>query len=119
MGKKAYKANPEVDDDVLYLLGRTYFRLNDLKNAKDKLTQFKNSTNSKSKLEDYAIDLKLAQIDYAEKSIVNENITIKNMGNILNTSAPEFAPAISNDGKYLLFTSRRADTKRWWSRSSF
>ena len=110
-GEKAYKANPEVDDDVLYLLGRTYFRLNDLKNAKDKLTQFKNSTNSKSKLEDYAIDLKLAQIDYAEKSIVNENITIKNMGNILNTSAPEFAPAISNDGKYLLFTSRRADTK--------
>ena len=33
------------------------------------------------------------------------------MGPILNSSAPEYAPSISNDGNYLIFTSRRADTK--------
>ena len=33
------------------------------------------------------------------------------MGDVLNTNSPEFAPSISNDGKYLMFTSRRANTK--------
>ena len=109
--EKVYLANPKIDDDILFLLGRTYFRLNELEKAKQKLIQFKEIIKSKSKLKEYGVDLKLAQIAYAEKVKVNEKVVIKNMGNILNSSAPEFAPAISNDGKYLLFTSRRADTK--------
>ena len=28
--EKAYQADPKVDDDIMYLLGRTYFRLNEL-----------------------------------------------------------------------------------------
>ena len=110
-GEKAFQADPKVDDEILYLLGRTYFRLNELEKAKKKFSQFREITKSKSKLEDYGINLKLAQIAYSEKAKINENIVIENMGNILNSSAPEFAPAISNDGKYLVFTSRRADTK--------
>ena len=33
------------------------------------------------------------------------------MGSKLNSKGPEYAPSISNDGKYLMFTSRRPDTK--------
>ena len=30
---------------------------------------------------------------------------------MINSKGPEYAPSISNDGKYLMFTSRRPDTK--------
>ena len=33
------------------------------------------------------------------------------MGPIINSKGPDYAPSISNDGKYLMFTSRRPDTK--------
>ena len=36
------------------------------------------------------------------------------MGNILNSSAPEFNP-IGNDGKYLLFTSKKSRCPGWWN----
>ena len=41
----------------------------------------------------------------------NQSIKITNMGPIINSKGPEYAPSISNDGKYLMFTSRRPDTK--------
>ena len=34
-----------------------------------------------------------------------------NIGENINSSAPEFAPCISLDGKSMVFTSRRPDTK--------
>ena len=33
------------------------------------------------------------------------------MGPVLNSKGSDFAPSLSNNGKYLMFTSRRADTK--------
>ena len=51
--EKAYLADPKIDDDILFLMGRTYFRLNEITKAKQKLSQFKEMTKSKSKLKDY------------------------------------------------------------------
>ena len=111
--EKAFQSDPEVDDDIHYLMGQIYFRLNELEKAEKNFTSFKEVTKSKSRLEDYDIELKLKQVAYAKKALsnVNSKVNISNMGAILNTSAPEYAPSISNDGNYLIFTSRRADTK--------
>ena len=108
-----FKNNPEIDNDLNYLLAQTYFRLNELQNAKNKFKIFKNNISTKSKLKDYNIELKIKQVDYAISSqqSINQRIVIKNMGGNLNSIGPEFAPSICNDGKYLIFTSRRADTK--------
>ena len=111
--EKAFQSDPEVDDDIHYLMGQIYFRLNELEKAEKNFNSFKEGTKSKSRLEDYDIELKLKQVAYAKKALsnANSNVNISNMGAILNTSAPEYAPSISNDGNYLIFTSRRADTK--------
>ena len=108
-----YNSDPEIDDELNYLMAQTYFRLSELDNAKNKFNAFKNNISSDSKLNDYAIELKIKQVDYAKKHLENidENIIIKNMGADLNSKGPEFAPSICNDGKYLMFTSRRDDTK--------
>lgn len=50
---------------------------------------------------------------FAESELkkTNSKIIISNMGPVLNSKGSDFAPSLSNNGKYLMFTSRRADTK--------
>jgi len=112
-GKKAERLNPEVDENLDFVLGEIYFRNGELDLAKKHIQSFKNNTKSKSKLEEFDVDLILNQIDYSSQAIQNENkaISIKNMGEIINSPGPEYAPSISQDGKYFIFTSRRSDTK--------
>lgn len=112
-GKKAENINNEVDENLDFILGEIYFRNSDLDQAKKYIQSFKDKTKSKSKLEEFDVDLILSQIDYSKKAIQNENknVFIKNMGEKINSSSPEFAPSISLDGKYFIFTSRRSDTK--------
>lgn len=111
--EKAKKLNNEVDENLDFVLGEIYFRNGNLVQAKKHIQSFKNNTKSKSKLEEFDVDLILNQIDYASKAINsgNEEVIIKNMGEKINSSGPEFAPSISQDGKYFIFTSRRSDTK--------
>ena len=111
--EKAKKLNNEVDENLDFVLGEIYFRNGDLVQAKKHIQSFKSNTKSKSKLEEFDVDLILSQIDYASKAIDggNKKVIIKNMGAKINSSGPEFAPSISQDGKYFIFTSRRSDTK--------
>ncbi|MBM77824.1 MAG: hypothetical protein CL846_05025 [Crocinitomicaceae bacterium] len=111
--KKAKNLNAEVNEDLNFLLGEIYFRKGELNLAKKHIQSFKEVTKSKSKLEDYDVDLILEQIEYSKKAILkgNTSVIIKNMGEKINSSGPEYAPSISHDGKYFIFTSRRSDTK--------
>ena len=109
--EKAYQANPEVDPDVDYLMGNIYHRLGELDKAEKSIKLFKSKV-KESKLLDYDVDLILNQISYAKKAIKKPlDASIKNMGENINTKEEEYAPCISQDGKYMVFTSRRADTK--------
>ena len=108
----AFKNDPKSDEDLYYLMAEVYFRLGALEKAK--INYEKHKTNcSKQKLKEYNIDLKLRQLEYSIKTLNNSNekITITNMGPMINSKGPEYAPSISIDGKYLMFTSRRPDTK--------
>ena len=109
----AEKNNPKVDEDLYYLLGEIYFRLEKLKKSKTSYEKFVSEIKSKQKIKDYSIDLKISQLGFAEHELkkINNEIIISNMGPVLNSKGSDFAPSLSNNGKYLMFTSRRADTK--------
>lgn len=101
-----------VDKEVDYLRGNIFFRLGELDSAINSYQAFKTATPNVKKLEDYDIDLLLKHCDYAKNAIASPvDAVIKNIGGNINSSAPEFAPCISLDGKSMVFTSRRPDTK--------
>ena len=108
----AFKNDPKSDEDLYYLMAEVYFRLGALEKAKINYKKYKTIC-SKQKLKEYNIDLKLRQLEYSITTLNNSNekITITNMGPMINSKGPEYAPSISIDGKYLMFTSRRPDTK--------
>ena len=108
----AFKNDPKSDEDLYYLMAEVYFRLGALEKAKINYEKYKTIC-SKQKLKEYNIDLKLRQLEYSNTTLNNSNekITITNMGPMINSKGPEYAPSISIDGKYLMFTSRRPDTK--------
>ena len=109
----AFENDPKADQDLYYMMGEIYFRLAELDKAKIYYEKFISESDSKQKIKGYSLDLKLNQVAYAQKKLLkpDNKVVISNMGKVLNTDGPEFAPSISNDGKYLMFTSRRSDTK--------
>lgn len=109
----AIKINPEVDKDVLYTHGNILHRMGKVGEAKEKFVAFRKTIqDNKKKLEDYDIDLVIAHCDYAlAHKEDNPDVIITNLGSAVNSGYPEFAPCISLDGKTLVFTSRRNDTK--------
>ncbi len=55
----AEKNNPKVGEDLYYLMGEIYFRLGELKKSKRSYEKFVSEINSKQKIKEYSIDLKL------------------------------------------------------------
>lgn len=109
--EKAYAIDPEVDKELYIVLGEANHRLGNLDIAKTQYQTFKTKINKREQ-EDYAIDNLINQIDYA-KAAMNApvNAVITNLGDNINTSSPEYGASVSSDGKTLIFTSRRSDTK--------
>ena len=110
---KAYVKNPEVDRGVLLLLGNIEHRMANLDKAISYFEGYKTTLKeNKKRIAESDVDLYITQCNYAKQEMKNpKNVTVKNLGEKVNSSAPEFAPCISQDGKTLLFTSRRSDTK--------
>lgn len=109
----AVKVNPTVNKDVDYMYGIIHHQLGKITEAKEYYEKFKLTiSENKSKMEDYEINKLIAQCDYAlANKDIKSDVTIKNLGSAINTAFPEFAPCLSLDGKTLVFTSRRNDTK--------
>ncbi len=109
----AVKAKPDVDKDVLYTHGSILHRMGKVEEAKEKFVEFRKTiADNKKKLEEYDIDLIIAHCEYAIANAEdNPDVEITNLGSAVNSGYPEFAPCISLDGKTLVFTSRRNDTK--------
>lgn len=109
----AIKVKPDVDKEVLFTHASILHRMGRVEEAKEKFIEFRKTiADSKKKLEDYDIDLVIGQCDYAiANKDGNPDVVITNLGSSVNSGYPEFAPCISLDGKTLVFTSRRNDTK--------
>ncbi len=110
---KAYGLDNEVDRDVLLLKGKVEHRLGNLEDAIANFEAHKVTLKgNERKILESDVDLFIAQCNYAKEQMKKpQNVTITNLGENINTFAPEFAPCISQDGKTLVFTSRRSDTK--------
>jgi len=110
---KAYSVDPNVDRGILLLLGNIEHRLANLDKAVAYFEGYKTSLKGNEKrISESEVDLFIAQCNYAKTEMKTpKDVVVKNLGDKINSSAPEFAPCISQDGKTLLFTSRRSDTK--------
>ncbi len=111
--KDAVAVNPKVSKEVDYMFGIILHQLGDVEQAKSYYEKFKLTiADNKSKMADYEINKLIAQCDYVLANKDNlADVTIENLGNAVNSGFPEFAPCLSLDGKTLVFTSRRNDTK--------
>lgn len=115
LGKKyalrAISLDPGTNTDVYYVLGESYHRLGELDLATEFYQKFQDKS-SKNTNEDYETAIRINQCKFAKASIENPvNATAENMGRRINSFNPEYAGSISANGKTLVFTSRRADTK--------
>ena len=110
-----YQNAKTIDDKVLpelyYKLGEAYHRNNQLDKAKEALTTFQ-TTAKKKTLKSYDVIKLLNQVDYAKKMASSPvEVDIVNLGKNINSRGGDYSPSISADGKTMIFTSRRSDTK--------
>ncbi|MCB9335572.1 MAG: PD40 domain-containing protein [Flavobacteriales bacterium] len=109
--QNAKNLNDKIVPELYYKLGEAYHRNNQLDKAKESLTTFQTSA-SKKTLKSYDVSKLLSQVDYATKMTESPvKVDIINLGKNINSRGGDYAPSISADGKTMIFTSRRSDTK--------
>jgi len=93
--------------DALYHLATCHHLNEDIDKAVGYYNQFLTTTKSKSELIPKT-NLRIVQCALAKEAIANPvNCKLRNMGPVINTKYPEYAPVISLDGTSLYFTSRK------------
>lgn len=103
---KAYRLNPNINDEIDYHLGVAFQNTNEFTKAIEHFNQFKKK---KSGLAAIA-DKKISECKIADSLSQYElNVIIENMGTGVNTTLHEYAPIISSDGSTLIFTSNRTE----------
>jgi outer membrane protein OmpA-like peptidoglycan-associated protein/Tol biopolymer transport system component len=103
---KAYRLNPNINDEIDYHLGVAFQNTNEFLKAIEHFNQFKKK---KSGLAAIA-DKKISECKIADSLSQYElNVVIENMGQGVNTTLHEYAPIISSDGSMLIFTSNRSE----------
>lgn len=108
---KAKKLNPEVSKDVYFLLGEAYQYLGNLDSAIYAFSTYKALLKPSQLNNDPVVEL-LAINETAKKLMSNPvTVTITNLGLDVNSEFDDGMPSVTADGKTLILTSRRPDTK--------
>lgn len=93
--------------DAYFYLGTCYHMSNDIENAKKYYQLFIDNSKKQSELLPVA-DLRLIQCSNAIEFLSTPfSVELKNLGNAINTSNPEYSSVVSLDGSSIYFTSRR------------
>ena len=109
--QNAKKMDEEVDDELYFNLGQAYHRNGQLDKSLEAYNKY-NSIASKKDRKYHNIPTRISQIDYAKKMMASPvKVEIENLGKNINSRGGDYAPSISADGKTMIFTSRRSDTK--------
>lgn len=106
--KKAEKLNSEVEEELYYVLGVAYHKLGHFQDAIDSYKTAKTRL-SKSRLRGLRIDSKIEECErglLASKSPFD--IKISALGANINSKHDDYGAVLSNDGKSILFSSRKA-----------
>lgn len=108
---KAVKANAEVSNRTNFFYGEIYHRTGKLDQAIESFEKFCKSTKSSSYDHQEALR-HIRECRFAKEMISQPaDVSIDNLGDAINTRFDDYAPSITADGKMLVFTSRRNDTK--------
>jgi len=109
--QEAKKLKPDFDKEVDFLLGEAYQYMGDLDSAIYEFNIYKLALKPRQLKNDPVVDL-LSQTVTAKMLMEHPvNVKIKNLGFDINSEFDEGMPSITADGKTLIFTSRRPDTK--------
>lgn len=100
-----------VAPELHYNLGVAYHKNLQIDDAIASLEQFKTTAKGKY-LKANNVDKALAEVNYAKKMKEHPvNVTVEILSENINSRGGDYAPSISADGKTMIFTSRRSDTK--------
>ncbi|RLD23485.1 MAG: hypothetical protein DRI71_05195 [Bacteroidetes bacterium] len=110
----AYQLDPQVDDEILFLIGQAYQYGEQFDDAivyyqgyRKKLSR---SLSFEKSRKIYDLDWRIFECRNAKIYLANPvDVDIENLSENVNTEYPEYAPLVSADEKILIFTSRRPD----------
>jgi outer membrane protein OmpA-like peptidoglycan-associated protein len=103
--EKAYATKPDVDLDIEFHLGMAYQNDHQFEKAKKFYEEYKRKN---KKLSDIA-DSKIAECKMGDSlSHHPAYVSIRNIGEVINSSFHEYSPLISADGNTMIFTSNRS-----------
>jgi outer membrane protein OmpA-like peptidoglycan-associated protein/Tol biopolymer transport system component len=103
---KAFRLNPNINEDIDYHLGIAFQNTNEFLKAIEHFEAFKKKKKNLAQI----ADKKIAECRIADSlSHYELNVIIENLGNGVNTTMHDYSPIISSDGNTLIFTSNRSD----------
>jgi len=110
--EQSIKARGNISTDDLFFYGQCYHRTSltipDLDKAISYYSQFQEKASKNSFEYEEAVRF-IAQCQLAKEMMASPApVTIRNMGEEINTRFEEYAPSITSDGRLLVFTSRRS-----------
>ncbi|HVD98278.1 MAG TPA: OmpA family protein [Cytophagaceae bacterium] len=106
---KAYNTDSSVSVHIRYWMGRAYHLNYKFDEALQSYAIYKNSLRKKDQRSD-DLRIHLEQTKVAKELCQSpKNFAVQNLGSNVNSSYSDHSPVISQDGKTLYYTSRRAD----------
>ncbi|MES2133234.1 MAG: carboxypeptidase regulatory-like domain-containing protein [Bacteroidota bacterium] len=108
--KKAIATNKDVKPETHLLLGKIYLHDEKIDDALTELNTYKSTAKGKeAEYED--VDVFIAHCNNAKKYMANPvDSKVENMGAAINSKYDDQSPAISADGRKLVFNTRRPET---------
>ncbi|HEY8401563.1 MAG TPA: OmpA family protein [Cytophagaceae bacterium] len=105
--EKAFSIDPKVSNDIHFCLGLAYHYNHRLDEALEEYEKYK-SKGIKDAGQAKLVERKIGECKVGKELMANPvDVKIENIGNVINTPFPEYAPVISADESILIFTSRR------------
>lgn len=109
---RSVKIDPDVADEVDFFYGKIAHRLAKLDEAIRHFNDFLATDPSKRSYEFFMTERYIKQCQYAKEMMARPvDVEVENMGRNINSRFDDYTPSITADGEYLVFTSRRSDTK--------
>lgn len=111
--KKAYSQNPNVAENILYVLAKGYHLNYEFDQAMEFYKKYRNVL-SPAKLaeEKKVIEKRIKECEIGKEIVKNPvRVFIDNLGTKVNSVYREYSPLISADESMIIFTSRRDDTE--------
>lgn len=110
---KAYELDENIDDEILFLIGRGYQYSQDFDTAIDYFTAYRKQLARSLSFEKarkvFDVDWKIFECRNAKVYIENPvDVDIENLSDNINSEFEDYAPLITADEKRLIFTSRRS-----------